>query len=224
MQILTSIIRFPEISLLTRDAHKLRGYFGSLFEKHSPLLHNHFADGSLVFKYPLVQYKVLKNIPILVGLNEGAELLTSLFLQIKELKIEDKIYTVNYKNIENKKVEVGVRDDLFAYEFETLWMGLNQKNHFAYNILRKENDYESINDLFKSILKGNILSFFKSINYTETERINVLPELLNKTTKFKGIDMIAFEGHFTANVLLPEYIGLGKSVSRGFGTIVKIHN
>jgi len=219
MQILTSIIRFPEISLLTRDAHKLRGYFGSLFEKHSPLLHNHFADGSLVFKYPLVQYKVIKNIPILVGLNEGAELLTSLFLQIKELKIEDKIYVVNYKNIENKKIDTGVRDDLFAYEFVTLWMGLNQKNHFAYNILRKEKDNESINDLFKSILKGNILSFFKSINYTETERINIMPELFGRTTKFKGIDMIAFEGQFTANVILPEYIGLGKSVSRGFGTI-----
>ena len=34
--------------------------------------------------------------------------------------------------------------------------------------------------------------------------------------------MIAFSGRFTANVLLPDFIGLGKSVSRGFGAIQKI--
>jgi hypothetical protein len=188
----------------------------------SPLLHNHFKDGSLVFKYPLVQYKVVDNIPILLGLNEGAELLTSLFLQIRTLKIENKDYIINYKNIENKKCDTGVKNDLFRYKFVTLWMGLNQKNFPPYRTLRKENDTVAINEMFKSILKGNILSYFKSINYTETERINVLPELKEKKTKFKGIEMVAFEGEFTTNVSLPDLIGLGKSVSRGFGAIIKL--
>lgn len=219
MQILTSTIRFPEIALTTRDAHKLRGYFGNLFKEHSVLLHNHYSSGESVFKYPLVQYKVVDNIPILIGLNEGAELLTSLFLKIKELKIEDNIYTINYKNIENKKVDIGVKTDLYKYKFVTLWMGLNQKNHTPYKILKNENDVNSINELFKSILKGNILSFFKSVNYTETERINVLPDFKEKSTKFKNIDMLAFDGEFTVNVMLPDYLGLGKSVSRGFGSI-----
>jgi len=31
------IIRFPEINLRTRDAHKLRGYFGNLFKEKSEL-------------------------------------------------------------------------------------------------------------------------------------------------------------------------------------------
>lgn len=221
MQILTSTIRFPEIALATRDAHKLRGYFGNLFMDKSQLLHNHFNDGSLIFKYPLVQYKVIDNIPILLGLNEGAELLTSLFLQIRYLKIEGKDYLINYKNIENKKIDTGVKQDLFRYKFVTLWMGLNQKNYPAYKELKKKNDLESINEMFKSILKGNILSFFKSINYTELEKINVLPELKEKKTQFKGIDMLAFEGGFTTNVKLPDLIGLGKSVSRGFGTVLK---
>jgi Cas6b N-terminal domain len=37
-------IRFPEIHLPVRDAHKLRGYFGEVFRSHSPLLHNHYED------------------------------------------------------------------------------------------------------------------------------------------------------------------------------------
>lgn len=220
MFITLSIIKFPEISLKVRDAHKLRGYFGNLFKEKSPFLHNHFADGSLIFKYPLVQYKVIDTIPILLGINEGGELLTSLFMQIKTLKIEEKAYFINYKNIANIKIDIGVKKDLFRYSFKNIWMGLNQKNYSAYKILKKENDNEAINNLLKSILKGNILSFFKGVNYTEKKEIILLPELYEKNTKFKGIDMTAFEGEFVTNVKLPDFIGIGKSVSRGFGVII----
>lgn len=67
MQINQAIIKFPEINLQTRNAHKLRGYFGNVFKEHSPLLHNHFEDGKNRYAYPLIQYKVIKNIPVLVG-------------------------------------------------------------------------------------------------------------------------------------------------------------
>jgi len=223
MQIITSTIRFPEIPLETRDGHKLRGYFGNLFKEHSLLLHNHFETGESAFQYPLVQYKVINKIPILIGISEGAELLTSLFLRIKELKIGDKYYVINYKNIENKKTDIGVKDDLFKYKFETNWFGLNQKNHLIYKQLEKEKDSNAIVELFKNILKGNILSFYKYVNYMELSRINIMPELTDAGyAKFKNIDMKVFKGAFTANVALPDLIGLGKSVSRGFGTISKI--
>lgn len=35
MTIPLTLIRFPGIHLETRDAHKLRGYFGNLFKEHS---------------------------------------------------------------------------------------------------------------------------------------------------------------------------------------------
>ena len=82
MTIPLTLIRFPGIHLETRDAHKLRGYFGNLFKEHSPLLHNHFEDGQLRYKYPLVHYKVIQEVPMLVGLNEGAALLTELVLSL----------------------------------------------------------------------------------------------------------------------------------------------
>ena len=85
-------IKFPEIKLQTRDAHKLRGYFGNLFKEHSPILHNHYDDGRLRYKYPIIQYKVINNVPTLVGIGEGAELLPKLFLKIKELDIDGKKY------------------------------------------------------------------------------------------------------------------------------------
>lgn len=220
MLLLTSIIRFPEISLLTRDGHKLRGYFGNLFKERSPLLHNHFDDGSLIFKYPLVQYKVVENIPMLVGLNEGAELLTSLFLSIKELDIDSYIYPVNFKNIENKKFDISLGNELNEYRFATLWMGLNQDNHKKYLLYKERADENGPEIILKKILIGNILSFYKYTGYTVMEKIMLISHLKEKQANFKGKQMIAFEGYFTTNAVLPEYIGLGKSVSRGFGTII----
>lgn len=215
-QLHQTIIRFPEINLETRDAHKLRGYFGTLFQEHSPLLHNHLETGESAYRYPMVQYKVLDGVPILVGLNEGANLLTGLFLKIKELKIGDRTYPVLQKNIESKTVSIGLCEDLHAYRFQTLWMALSQRNYAAYMTEASEQKSKHL----KAILTGNVLSFFKSMNYRADANIMInLKITAERETQFKNNAMLAFEGVFVTNVLLPEYIGLGKSVARGFGTI-----
>ncbi len=218
MKISTTYISFPDINLSTRDAHKLRGYFGNLFREKSPLLHNHFESGRNRYAYPLVQYKVLNKVPYLIGLNEGAELLIELFLKIKEIKIEERFFPIYSKNIVNELSEVGIDTSLNEYKFQTLWMALNQSNFNKYINLLPGKEKK---DFLEKILIGNILSFYKYMNYTANERIYVKLNFNEKETLFKNRQMIAFSGKFTSNVLLPDYIGLGKAVSRGFGTIKK---
>lgn len=211
-----TIIRFPEIQLATRDSHKLRGYFGNLFKEYSPLLHNHLESGEAAYRYPLVQYKVLDGIPTLVGLQEGADLLIGLFLKIKELQIADTTYPVFQKNIESKMINIGLSDDLHAYRFQTLWMALNQQNYATY---LAENDEQKAKHL-KAILTGNILSFYKGMDYRAEGNIMANLKITNqRETQFKNNSMLAFEGEFVTNTILPDAVGLGKSVARGFGTI-----
>ncbi len=211
-----TIIRFPEIPLATRDAHKLRGYFGNLFQEHSPLLHNHLESGESAYRYPMVQYKVLDGVPTLVGLNEGADLLINLFLNIKVLEIGEKSYPVYQKNIESKTINIGLTNDLNAYRFQTLWMALNQQNYKTY---LTEDDEQQAKHL-KAILVGNLLSFFKGMDYRAEGTIMANLKITGqRETQFKNNTMMAFEAGFVANVCLPEMIGLGKSVARGFGTI-----
>ena len=214
-------IQFPEIRLKTRDAHKLRGYFGNLFKEHSPLLHNHYEDGRLRYQYPQIQYKVIRNIPTLIGLGEGGHLLPQLFLKIKHLDIDGQHYEVTTKNIEHKNIETGYSLHLQEYEFSTLWMALNQQNYEKY---QKLPDQEARTAMLNSILTGHILGFLRStqIELQDHERIMVKVAIQQKSTLFKEQKMVAFTGTFIANVLLPDSIGLGKSVSRGFGTIKKI--
>ena len=118
MQITQTTIQFPEIQLQTRDAHKLRGYFGNLFKEHSPLLHNHYENGKTRYAYPLVQYKVIDKTPLLVGLQEGADLLVSLFLKIRKIDIEGQQYPVLAKNIQQKQYDLTVNRQLYNYRFK----------------------------------------------------------------------------------------------------------
>ena len=218
MQLPQTIIRFPEIQLRTRDAHKLRGYFGNMFKEKSALLHNHMGNGEYRYAYPQVQYKVIDRTPTLVGISKGAQLLRELFLKIKELHIGRRTYPVHQKNIEGSAPDIGISEHPFTYRFETLWMGINQKNHSRYTgagELEKQH-------MLERIVIGNCLSFFKSIDHYVEEQIQVKGTFKEKRTKFKNNRMLAFEGVFTANLMLPDYIGLGKSVARGFGTIRRV--
>ncbi|MBA3985467.1 MAG: CRISPR-associated endonuclease Cas6 [Flavobacteriales bacterium] len=211
-------IKFPEIKLQTRDAHKLRGYFGNLFKEHSPILHNHYEDGRLRYKYPSIQYKVIDNVPTLIGINDGAELLPTLFLKIKELDINGQKFSINTKNIELKSEKAGYSNSLHEYKFTTLWMGLNQTNYTRYLKLKSEVEKQ---DMLNAILVGHVLSFFRNtgLELNANERLMAKVNVVEKSTQFKENKMIAFSGSFIVNALLPDEIGLGKSVSRGFGTI-----
>ncbi len=73
----------------------------------------------------------------------------------------------------------------------------------------------------KSILTGNLLSFFKAMDYRADGTVMVNLKITNlRETQFKNNTMLAFEADFVTNTMLPNAIGLGKSVARGFGTIV----
>jgi hypothetical protein len=97
-------------------------------------------------------------------------------------------------------------------------MGLNQKNHNRYTIA---GDLEK-QHMLERILIGNTLSFFKSMDHYVEEQIQVKGTFNEKSTRFKNKKMLAFEGMFTTNLKLPDYIGLGKAVSRGVGTIKRV--
>lgn len=218
----TLTISFPEIRLQTRDSHKLRGYFGNLFREHSPLLHNHFEDGSSRYEYPKIQYKILNEIPYLVGVGtDAARLLSELFLKINELDIDGERFPVFAKNIEARNWTIGVGETLQTYRFETLWMALNQTNHALY---QGYNDDRKADQL-RGIATQNILAFFDNFDLRlpkEVRIMTMLQDIKTLETNFKNNRMLAFKGQFVTNALLPDLIGLGKSVARGFGSIKRI--
>ncbi len=194
---------------------KLRGYIGNKFDY--PILHHHSDGQNNIYSYPKVQYKIIGGIPIIIGIEEGVDVLRSISGEINELELGTKTYTIEEKQIIEKNQEFGLTDIPQQYVFLTPWLALNEKNYSDFNNLHPK---EQILRLHK-ILTGNILSISKFLEYVVLEQINVKTKLQPKKVYSKGIPLIGFEGEFQTNFNIPDYFGIGKSVSRGFGTVRK---
>lgn len=214
-----TLIQFPDVKLARRDGHKLRGYFANLFGKESDYFHNHRDDGRVIYRYPIIQYKVIYGLPTLLGIGEGAQLLNERFLQIDHLDIYGWHVPIFQKNIQSGEIEVGVTDDLLEYEFVNPWMALNEKN---YDLYQKAVSEEEKKQLLKRLLIVNMLHFFGAVSHREERQILASLQLNPIWVNFKNQRMLAFKGRFTTNARLPDYIGFGKSVSRGYGAIRRL--
>ncbi len=202
------------------DAEKLRGYFARNFNSYL-LLHHHLGNNKLLYQYPRIQYKDIAGKKIVLGLAEGVEVLQNIYNRYDCINLGGNKYQIYSQEISIKKELFGVSneiDEYLKYEFLTPWFALNEENYKRY----KEYSFYDRDDQLKSILIQNILSIAKIFNYFVEKRILVKTTLKETKVNFKEQSIIGFLGTFQVNFHLPDYIGLGKSVSRGFGTIKQL--
>ena len=74
-------------------------------------------------------------------------------------------------------------------------------------------------EFLRKILTGNLLSMSKSLDYQVPDRIKCDLQVRMMKNRLKDVNVMAFVGRFQANFLIPDYLGVGKSVSRGFGVV-----
>ncbi|MCA9128996.1 MAG: hypothetical protein KDB22_18040 [Planctomycetales bacterium] len=202
--------------LRTGEAPALRGFFGRQFEDEV-LMHNHGPNDQLVYQYPRVQFKVLDRFAYLIGINEGAELLQRLWLDIDQTRIGNEELEVLQSDLQTESSTIEVTDEPLRYRFVTPWLALNQKNFHEYTQSRSQSFRREKLD---RTLVGNCLGMCKSLGIHLADRITAdCSGLHSIKTTLKGQGMIGFIGTFSINLHLPNHLGLGKSVSRGFGTI-----
>jgi len=75
------------------------------------------------------------------------------------------------------------------------------------------------NVFLNAILIGNLLSMAKGLGVVIEHRLNLHSHLEKVETQYKGVEMTGFTGSFRVNLQMPDYIGIGKGVSQGFGVI-----
>jgi hypothetical protein len=59
----------------------------------------------------------------------------------------------------------------------------------------------------------------KGLEYVITDKLTATVNVREVQTKLKSTPMLSFLGTFSVNFEIPDYWGIGKSVSRGFGTV-----
>lgn len=197
---------------------QLRGFFATKFNEYS-LLHQHNAD-KFIYRYPMVQYKMINRTPTVIGINEGAEVLKEIYDEYDKITLNGNEYEIVERGITYRKEEIGISEKLIKYEFATPWFALNQENFRKYISSNREQQAELLN----KNLVGNMLSMSKSLDYQVPEKIRCHTELQERSSSLKGNGIIAFRGFFVTNFQIPDYLGLGKSVSRGFGTVKRCNS
>lgn len=195
---------------------KIRSYIANKFIEDS-FLHNHEENGKQIYRYPIVQYKVMNGNPLLIGIKDGIDSLWNIFDELSELKLNNNKHEIFDKKSLLKQVYLGISDNQIQYSFLTPWLALNEKNYEKYQMF---GNWTKRKELLEKILIGNIISMSKGLGYTVPEPIKVsIGNLKEIPTSLKGTPMLGFLGTFSVNFEIPDYWGIGKSVSRGFGTI-----
>ncbi|MBM4330972.1 MAG: hypothetical protein FJ117_07050 [Deltaproteobacteria bacterium] len=197
----------------------LRGAVSNLYPEER-LLHQHRENGKIDYHHPLVQYKIINGNCLLVGFKDGAKLLANLDLAAKTLFLGCGNYTILTTELEFHHTPIKTTETVQSYSFLTPWLALNEKNYEKYQML---GTWGKKKQLLEKIMIGNIISMSKSLGYTVPAPIEANIYYLKEVkTSLKGTPMLGFLGTFSVNFEIPDYWGIGKSVSRGFGTIKKV--
>ena len=199
----------------------LTAFRGAIVEKvgrENLLFHNHLGNDTYLYKYPLVQYKIIRKRPAIFCLDAGVEEIHKFFGQ--------KNWVIDLNGVESRlevedlnlsSTELAVNGSLKTYTINR-WQALNEANYRKYRGL--DSMVERI-QMLERILIGNILSFAKGVDWQISENIElkILDIPIIKTARFKNISVEVFNLTFQCNVSLPDWMGLGKGASTGFGII-----
>ena len=187
---------------------------------------NQFADDPIIpllngqyrkeFLYPRVQVKILNEQIYLVGINEGVDSLLSLREKFDTLDFGNITFQVNDVNVDEQSDILVPSNRPVRYTFISPWVALNPVTNKRYKDLNNSGRIKYLSQL----LTHNILFLGKEMGITIDTKVYTWLSLSSLFPKPVGEkNWGSFSGGFKTNFILPNYIGLGNGITRGFGTI-----
>jgi len=193
------------------DVERLRGYVGNTY-KQEILFHNHLDEMSFLYQSSKIQYKLIQNHLTILGIEEGADLLVKHLYEMTSITLLNDVIPIEIElTVKNINLSVGTK--FYRYKFLREWMALNEENYMKY----REGKFD-----LNTQLQNNLIEFFKMCNTQATERIRVSGKFQEIPIRKRDTTVLGFLGARETNVKLPNFVGLGKRKSVGYGTIQRI--
>lgn len=200
-----------------REIPRWRGAFLEMGAWEDDHFHNHDGERFFHYRYPFIQYRVMKNgYAGIFAIGEGVERLQKV--------LTNNAWTINWKGTPRRLVveELDMREehiDILAHQkaYKVYkWLALNQKNHEKW--LRCKNLVQRA-ELLEGILYGHLFRFCKNIDFDLQSQLVVNLQNIKQVDLVKShkVNVLAFNALYDTNLDLPESIGIGKAVSHGFG-------
>ena len=183
-----------------------------------PMLDGTYRDK---FLYPRVQVKILNEQIYIIGIHEGVEPVLSLIEKFDVFDFGNITFEIQNTDIEQGDQQFIPTDRLIRYKFLTPWVALNQMTGGKYRFLTNQEKPSFLNRL----LGQNIVFMAKEVGvnlnnkvFTKVKVSSLFPKPVDDNK------WGAFMGEFKTNFVLPNYIGVGNGITRGYGTIYGMFN
>ena len=206
-------------TLSDKEVPLFRGAMLHAVQGESTLFHDHIGEG-FRYRYPLIQYRPMEGYASVIGLEEGGEAIDRFLAEGDICKVRigrrtEPLLVTRIKRLQTTFALTAETEQTYVIRH---YLPFNQENYKAYQ------EMDSLIERYALIEKcivGNILSLAKSLGvFFDQKVVAKLVAVDNEALyKYKNIKMVGFDLKFKTNVQLPQYIGLGKGVSLGFGEI-----
>lgn len=216
MNVETLLLQFtPLLSL--EEVPLFRGaVLKALSQDTDVLLHNH-TDDNYHYACPQVQYKSIGTKAAIFCIGEGVEMMSRL-MRVCNLRVNlgQRHTTLHVESVTPSECDIEIGEQHIYHLSD--WLPFNEDNDAKFLRLRTDEERHA---LLRQILVGNILSAAKTLNLTISEQIECRIINLDRyhLQRCKNVQMRSFDVDFVCNVSLPDYLGIGKHASFGFGTL-----
>jgi len=190
----------------------------SFFYKKSAEYTRLHKDSTIGFihRYPVVQCKQIKSMLMVIGISQGADLLQEISGGEKEFRIGENTCTISGRDQGIRNEAFTISDKIHTYDFLTPWLALNQQNAKKFYDLKGKPERDAF---MQKILTGNLSTLAKSLDYDLHAPLTCESRVRFKRERIDRENVMVFLGTFKTNLRIPDYLGIGQSVTQGFGTI-----
>ena len=216
----TLIIQFSE-ELDRSEIKYFRGaIISSIGDSMSNLFHNHVGD-NFRYSYPLVQYKMVRKRAAIVCIKNGVEAIGEFFANADlNMSLGNREVRMTIDTVRPYSTIVQLWNDMFKYRVRN-WLPLNSKNYSEFIKLDSLRDRVTF---LERMLVGNLLSFAKGVGVLLEDELKC--EIINlsepRLVRNKNVKLMSFDIEFKTNMSLPEYVGIGKNASVGYGIVTQV--
>lgn len=197
-------------------ARQLRGAIAQAFPEDSRF-HQHDAQGQLLYRYPLIQYRWREGYGLITGWHQVAEMLLNVPWLDLPLQLGEDSVLVTDAVINTQAAQFGISEYLLHYCFFTPVLLFNQDNYKKYKQLNNNAQHYE-ND---RLLRAQLLVALRGVGVEfNIQLYAAFTQVETTSCRYKNQNMIGLIGNFVTNALLPEGFSIGHAVSHGYGWII----
>ena len=216
----TIVARLITDKPVKKTAYQVKGVFMKQYPNSPviPMLDGRYRDK---FLYPRVQVKILNEQIYLVGIKDGADPVLEMTKEFELLNFGNITFNILDVDIEESIDPFKHVEHLLRYRFVSPWVALSKNTQNRYKFLKNKDRIAFLNRL----LGQNIVFLAREMQvdlndkvYTKLKLNSLFPKPVYEN------NWGSFSGEFQTNFVLPNYIGLGNGITRGYGAIHGLYN